>query len=190
MNKQQWTADLKDYVQTKRQENPIPPRESLTGEQEWEYYLTADEFIGWHKYQMPRLLAERSAADAYFGFDPEPVVVLLSHMPGLVAFQEILPQPHDNFVYLLEEEFNAWGNLHYDYGLRYAMTHWSYFTELAPSSLKTTQPFYPQVASQEFRLQNLGDMQGRRFGRGTDHLWHWNGKEMALLSRGFRTSRF
>lgn len=41
------------------------------------------------------------------GFDPNPVIAITSNMPGLVACQEIFPEPKENLICLLESEFRG-----------------------------------------------------------------------------------
>jgi len=111
MKKDDWGEALRDYVQTQRQRNPIPDRDTLSPEEEWHCRVIGGEFLQWDQRGLDQIMQQRYVLKAV-GFDPEPLIVITTSMPGLVAMKEIAPEPPPDLVYLLHEEFQTWESQH------------------------------------------------------------------------------
>lgn len=189
MNKKEWLAALKSFQQTRTQYNPIPQRSSLSEEEEWHCRLIGGEFIDWYQHHLRDILEQRIALEVG-AFDPKPIIVFTTTIPGLIAVQEIIPKPPENLVYLLHSEFEEWQKQNSVDEFTFHIQHWSYFQPLNRELLTQARKMYPFDSSRSFRLHTSGDLWGERCGVGADHLWRWNGQEMELLEEAFSQVRY
>lgn len=189
MNKQEWLAKLKSFAQTRYQSNPIPPRNTLSEEQEWYCRIIGGEFIRWYQNYLQTILQERMALRVQ-QFDPEPIIVFTADIPGLVAAQEIIPNPLENLVYLLHSDFEEWEKQNPVDQFTFHIHHWSYFQPIDQELLKQASQAFPNLDSKEFRIHASGDLWGERCGVEGHHLWRWNGQRMELLEEAFSQVRF
>ncbi|QZZ22407.1 hypothetical protein J5X98_08520 [Leptothermofonsia sichuanensis E412] len=60
MNKQEWSAALKSFSQSQREQNPLPDRESLSDEEEWQCRIIGGEFISWYQRHLRDILGQRA----------------------------------------------------------------------------------------------------------------------------------
>ena len=189
MKKLEWSAALKEYDTERRQQQPIPDRASLSEEEEWHCRVIGGEFIRWNQRHLSDILGERIALSS-MKFDPDPLIVFTSTMPGLVAAKEIVPDPPSNLVYLLHEEFQSWEKQHPVDEFRWYIHHWSYFRNMDGELLKRTKAEYPDIAPSEFRIHTCGDLWAEQAGVEGDHLWRWDGNQMELLEEAFSQKVF
>jgi hypothetical protein len=189
MNKQEWIVALKSFQQTQRQLNPIPDRDSLSDEEEWHCRIIGGEFTSWFKHQLRKIVGQRTALRV-MSFDPQPLIVFTTTIPGLVAAREIIPGPSENFFYLLHTEFQEWGKDHPVDKFTFHIHHWSYFRQIDQELLLRAHTAYPEVNAEEYRIHSSGDLWGVRCGAEGDHLWRWNGQEMELLEEAFSQKMF
>lgn len=183
MNKAEWTTALKQHIQTQREAVPIPARAHLTAEEVGECHAIGSEFLGWQQRDLPQIMAYRIAVRQ--GFDPEPLFVITTHLPGLVAMQEILPEPPDYLVYLLHEEFESWKPAHPVENFTFHLHHWSFFEPFPPDILAVAKAAFPDIPEAALRLHHVGDMWGNHSVVMGLHLWHWDGQQMQLLQEAF-----
>ena len=184
MDKQEWLTALKSFVKEQRQNNPIPERSTLSDEEEWQCRIIGGEFISWYQQHLPDILDQRVVL-RITKFDSEPLIVFTTSMPGLVAAQEIMPEPSNNLVYLLHTEFDDWEKEHPVDTFSFHIHHWSYFRQIDQELLLRAQETYPEVSVEEYRIHTSGDLWGEQCGVQGEHLWRWNGEEMKLLEEAF-----
>jgi len=189
MNKHEWSNSLKSFVEARRCQNPILDRQNLSTEEEWQYQIIGGEFISWHRNHLGDILNQRMALRV-MDFDPEPLIVFTSNMPGLVAAKEIIRQPSDNLVYLMHEEFEEWSQNNIVDEFVFHIHHWSYFRQIDEDLLRQAQENYPDVLEESYRIHVTGDLWGDRCGVQGEHLWSWNNEEMQLLEEAFSHIRF
>jgi hypothetical protein len=189
MNKHEWSNSLKSFVEAKRCQNPILDRQNLSIEEEWQYQIIGGEFISWYRNHLGDILNQRMALRV-MDFDPEPLIVFTSNMPGLVAAKEIIRQPSDNLVYLMHEEFEEWSQNNIVDEFVFHIHHWSYFRQIDEDLLRQAQENYPDVMEENYRIHVTGDLWGDRCGVQGEHLWSWNNEEMQLLEEAFSHIRF
>jgi hypothetical protein len=186
MNKSQWQAELKSFSQELYRSQPLPPRESLTPEEEWQCRIIGGDLIGWHQYALPHIMNERNAL-RICNFDPQPVQVFTSTIPGLVAAHVILTdlgEQAPDIIYLPHDTFTAWCQEHSLSRTAY-IHQWSYFEPLYNESLVEASQKYETIPPQDFRLHTSGDLWGENCGTEQSHLWRWNGQEMELVQEAF-----
>jgi len=184
MNKQEWTDDLKRYIQMQRRANPVPERDNLSEEDEWHCRIIGGDFMGWDQSRLRDILGERKALRV-MKFDPKPLIVFTTSNPGLVAIQEILSKPPVNLVYLLHDEYVRWKKTHTVDLFTFHIHHWSYFRPISNELLERASAAFPDVHNEEFRIHTSGDIWGEQCGIESDHLWNWEGEQMNLLEEGF-----
>lgn len=185
MNKQEWSSALKSFVHEQRQHNPIPDRDSLSEEEEWHCQFLGGAFINWYNQRLDNILAERDVLSQLNEFDPEPLVLFTTTMPGLVAAQEIMPDPPETFFPLLHAEFEKWQERHTVDSFTFHIHHWSHFDAPDKKLLSRVTETYPAVSVDEIRIHFSGDRWGDLCGVFGEHLWRWNGQEFELLEEAF-----
>jgi hypothetical protein len=184
MNKQEWSTALKAFAQAQRQQNPIPNRDTLSDEEEWQCRIIGGEFISWYQQHLRDIVGQRQTL-MIKKFDPEPLIVFTASIPGLVAAQEIMSQPSESLVSLLYTEFDEWEKEHQVEEFIFHIQHWSYFRKIDQELLLRTQKVYPEVSPEEYRIHITGDLWAEQCGVQSEHLWRWNGEEMELLEEDF-----
>lgn len=184
MNKQVWSDALKEFTQTQRHQNPIPDRDSLSDEEEWHCRIIGGEFMGWYQRHLRDILGQRTVLRV-MNLDPKPLIVFTTTMPGLVAAQEIMPEPSENLVYLLHSEFEEWEQEHQVDEFNFHIHHWSYFQKIDEELLSQAKDKYPEVGTPEYRIHTSGDLWAEQCGVQGKHLWRWSGEEMELLEEAF-----
>jgi hypothetical protein len=183
MNKAEWTSELKDHIKVCRIIMPIPDRESLTPEDQGKCRAIGSEFLSWQKLELPQIMAYRIAARQ--GFDPEPLFVITTDLPGMSALKEILPEPPIYLVFLLHEEFEAWKVAHPVDSFTFHIHHWSFFEAFDSELLAQAKAAFPDVDEASLRLHQTGNLWAEQAGVTGQHLWQWDGQEMVLLKEAF-----
>jgi hypothetical protein len=191
-DKSTWAAALKTYIAERREAVPIPPRDSLTEEDEWHCRVIGGELIAWHQSGLRHILMQRHALRV-MEFEAKPLIVFTTSMAGLVAAQEIIPEPQGDLVYLLDEEFTQWQERHSTSEVsefQWHIHHWSYFRAINEKLLRRARGAYSEIDASGFRLHVSGDLWGESCGAEDEHLWRWDGGEMELLEEGFSRAVF
>jgi len=106
-------------------------------------------------------------------------------MPGLVALREIISEPLEDLIYLLNSEFQEWENKYPDDNYKFHIQHWSFFRKIDSELRSQAKKAFPDVNVKEFRIHSVGNLWGEQCGSGGEHLWRWNGEELQLLQEGF-----
>lgn len=189
MDKTRWTEELQQHVRARRQARPIPDRQTLTVEEEGQCRILGGEFLSWDRRGRAHVMSQRSVLRAA-GFDPDPLYVITTSMPGLVALREIVPEPPPYLVYLLHEEFEPWEKTHPVDSFTFHVHHWSFFEPLDEELLGKAQAAYPDVAPEAFRSHQTGDLWSDQCGLMGQHLWHWDGQGLQLLEEAFERTLY
>lgn len=189
MDKQTWTENLKSYVLQQRQSHPIPDRATLSDEEEMQCRILGGEFMSWCRQPMNAILQQRHVLRV-MEFDAEPVIVLTTSLPGLVAAAEIFGDENDDLVYLLDEEFQSWDGYNSDANSQWHIHHWSHFGLPNAEQLQQASQAFPQISAANFRVHATGDLWGPQCGFEALHLWKWTGDEMELLAEAFSVVNF
>ena len=185
MNKHDWSTALREYATQCRNTLPIPDRESLSLEQEWHCRIIGGSFMDWLERHSTDMMKQRNVLRLMKDFDPSPIVVFTTSLPGLIAGQIAIPRPSDSFVMLRQTEFDAWNATHPVDSFTFHVQHWSYFERLTPEVRAKAQAEFPHVEPAAFRAHADGHLWGERCGVGGVHLWEWTGSEMNLLEEAF-----
>lgn len=189
MKKDDWGEALRDYVQTQRQRNPIPDRDTLSPEEEWHCRVIGGEFLQWDQRGLDQIMQQRYVLKAV-GFDPEPLIVITTSMPGLVAMKEIAPEPPPDLVYLLHEEFQTWESQHPVHSMTFHIHHWSFFEPADGEVVLQARSDHPDAPVSSLRVHRTGTLWGRNGGSTCQHLWQWQGEKLALLKEAISRAVF
>jgi hypothetical protein len=185
MNKKEWSTGLKSFIQAQRELYPIPCRDSLTDEEESHCQIIGGEFCTWKQRHLPDIIKERIALSLMMKFDPKPIIIFTTSMPGLVAAKVIIPKPPNNLVYLHHTEYQEWEKEHSVDEFTFHIHHWSTIRKIDRKLLSKAKKAYPEVHAEEFRVHTCGVLWGEQCGVEDEHLWRWNGQEMILLEEAF-----
>ena len=183
------STSLTSYIQAQREAVPIPERESLTAEEEWHCRIIGGDFLSWQQNELPHILRQRTALKAAT-FDPDPLLIFTTTMPGLVAAQEIMPSPPEQLAYLLHDEFSRWETENPAGTFTFHIHRWSYFKRPDPASLGEARAAFPTVPAAEFRVHSSGTLWAEHAGTDNAHLWRWTGSDMELLQESFSRAVF
>jgi len=189
VTKQVWTDALRKYAEAQRLTDPVPALSAFSVEEDWHRRIVGSELVGWAEDQIENILKQRCALRVLH-FDPEPLVVFTTTMPGLFAFNEIFSGQSPVHVCLLEDEFRSWVKKHPDDDFIFHIHHWSFFRKLDRGLLIQAMSAHPGVKKESFRLHTIGDLWGNKCGEQVDHLWQWDGEEMRLLQQTFTHCSF
>jgi len=182
----EWFDGLRANIVNCRQQIPIPPREQLSEDDEWECRIVGGSLIQWLKQVGPSLLEERVVLHKLLEIVPDPYLIFTSNMPGLVAAQEIVGDANERIVYLLEREFEDWQAHDSDDSYKWHVHFWSAFqVAIEPEFQKKAIQKYPSGDKGAFRQHSEGTMWAVRAGRGVDHLWKWQIGAPELLEEAF-----
>ena len=182
MDKQEWSIALRSFSHSQRQSNSIPDRSNFSYEEEWQCRVIGGDLINWMHDRLPNILRERTALRK---FDPDPLMIFTTIMPGMAAAQEILLELSEQFVYLLHEEYEEWEKSHPIDEFTFHIHHWSYFCEVGEELLARASETYPSFSVEQFRIHSSGDLWGDQCGVFGHHLWRWSGQELEILEEAF-----
>jgi len=179
-----WFNALVQYASQQDTEDPLPPRASLNPAEEAQCQIIGGSLIDWIRREGPRLIAERAALAHLTHVEKDPFVVFTSTRPGLVAARKIL-HSSGRILSLHPDAFATWSRTSPDPEFKWHLHYWSYFEEDLPLDLIPKANLYRLDGHESHWLHREGTMCGVRFGRGSDHLWKWDGVTPVLLEEGF-----
>ena len=182
MSKQkiEWFNGLKQFIGECRKKHPIASRDELKVEDEMQCQVIGGNLIAWLEDYGPCLLKERSFLAGIKGWEKDPFIVFTSTEPGLVAANEILKKGPDDIAVLYPKEFTEWLEKNPDTDYLWHIHMWSCF--VVPDTVteeKTNK--YTLAQGESYRLHKEGTICGPLFGKGGEHLWKWNCRELILL---------
>lgn len=184
--KQSWQSSLSAYFDLEYHARPLPARESLSHEQEWQCRILGGAIYNWlQKYGGP-LLREREMLRESMNVESEPIIVLTANMPGLVAACEILAQKPDSIFYFSPEAFQLFLETNPDKGFCWHVEYTNILEEsLSEKNLSRAAEQFPIKDAERYWLHREVSTLGRLFARGGEHLWKWDGEKPVLLEEGF-----
>lgn len=186
----EWKARLRAFFVDESGRDEIPPREELTDAQEMQCRIVGGALIAWLERHGPRMIQERSVLRAV-GFEPNPLIVFTSNVPGLVAAREILGEQPERVVYMTEARFRDFLRANPDPRYIWHVHHWSLFPpQLEAEFLEAARSGYPIADGCQYWQHVEGTLWGPSCGLEIRHLWQWDGAEPALLEEGMQSVRF
>jgi hypothetical protein len=176
-----WFAALRELAA-----GPLPSVGSLSPGEERQRRIVGGSLIQWVQVHGPDFLAERAALAELLGIEPDPFVVFVSTLPGLIAAEQILGRDHPRVVAVAPEVFEAFLRDHPDPAARYHVHLWSLF-DCAPGEavLSRARTEYPIADGETYWVHLEGTDWAENAGRGGEHLWAWDGAELLLLQEAF-----
>jgi hypothetical protein len=182
----QWFEELQAFIDECRAERPIPEREALSSMEEMQCRIIGGCLISWLQEHGPRMIQERAVLSKTQNWEEDPFIVFTSQQPGLAAAQEILEDAGESVAFLHPEEFTQWLENHPDPDYVWHVHTWSYFAPVEEDMAEEAKE-HPVAEGETLWLHKEGTYCGTLFGRGGDHLWKWDGKELTLLEEGIHT---
>lgn len=184
--RQRWQAALLQHFENAYCLDPLPPREQLSPAQECQCRILGGALIEWLQRHGPCLLREREFLKSPMKLESEPIIVILSDLPGLVAAREILDPKPKFTLFFSRPIFEAFLVDHPDETFRWHVAFANLFLEsLTDEDLSRAVQRYPLQPSEQYWLHRESSTLGINFGRGGDHLWKWDGSDTTLLEEGF-----
>lgn len=183
---QQWQAALQQHAAQEYQARPLPARAELSALEENQCRILGGTLISWLQRHSHPLLAERDVLKTMIDVEADPVIVVISDTPGLIAAQEILARAPFPIFFLPQASFDAFLAQHPDKTFRWHVVFTSFFYQAADA--ETQQQMNARAALQPgeaFWLHREVSSLAPLFARGGDHLWKWDGQAMALIEEAF-----
>lgn len=185
MTVEAYRQQLHDYVAEQRRARPTTPREQLSAEQEIMCQVGGGEILRWLNRGIGGILNQRSVFTRMIAYDPQPTVVFLLDEPGLVAFDEILPQPPAMVIGLPADEFAAWPQaqsdpdklVHIEVGSRFELPSDGEKVQLAEQ--------FGAENVELLRMHRCGVHWGSMAGSEESHVWISRNGTLELLEEGW-----
>ncbi|UCD66304.1 MAG: hypothetical protein JSW69_01355 [Deltaproteobacteria bacterium] len=176
---QVWFRKLKSHVGNRRASNPIPNRENLSRSQVLQLHIIKGSLLS--------LLNNLSAAlSSQSGFRREvPCIIFTSHDAGLAAASEIKQDRKLPLISLYPDEMSSFLQVFPDTKHKHHIHIWSHFLEDLDNHTPLLTENYPIAEKEKYWLHVEGIMCGPQLGRGTEHLWRWDGNQLKLLKKNF-----
>jgi hypothetical protein len=189
-NRQEWQKAIAKHFDAEYAAHVLPSKELLTKAEDFQRRTIGSTIYHWLKETGPELLQERELVKDPFGdADSEPVIVLISTVPGLVAASDMMPSRQKRVFYFKENAFQRFFEQHPDPKYLWHVTYTSYFVEeLDAATRERAVTRYPlETPAEKFWLHREASILGELIGRGMDHLWKWDGERATMLEQGFHT---
>lgn len=190
-NKETWSLDVTRFVASARGRDPIPDFPILTplAQQKWTPLQSNLQY--WLKDGLPFYLKDRAGmAKRGTDIDPEPLVIITSTLSGLSALKPLLKDTPGEFLWMTDAEYIKLQQHNPDSELRY---HMRYSTRFAPCELSPKEliGMYPKGLPGRpltffcHRVETTWYTPEQS--RGCEHLWSWDGNQLALLRGNHQT---
>ena len=182
-NPMAWRARLKAFVAAHRTEVLLPDGHMLDGLHDWQRRITGGallQFLEWAASD------EAHARYPDLGKNPitERVFVCITDLSGAVAYREIIDEAHDHAIRVDREEWAAFLEdpaQHHDDDF---VCHWEFWsvwhreldTRWEIEGIESIDPETLWVHEEGFALLDGA-------GRGSRHLWRWDGEAMHLVAQ-------
>jgi len=184
-SKTDWARGLQEHLSMCQQNDPIPARESLTPTQEKQCRILGGHLIRWLQQWGPALIQERNFFADMNKWDKQPVIVILTDVPGLVAASEILGPPNDSLIYGNHQHVREYLTTTPDAEFTFHCELASYFEvldEAKASSLREKFNLNDQThLASHFDCSTMGPL----FARGGRHLWSFQEETPSLVEEGY-----
>jgi hypothetical protein len=177
---QVWFRKLKSHVENRRASNPIPNCKNLSRSQVLQLHIIKGSLLS--------LLNNLSAAlSSQSGFRREaPCIIFTSHDPGLAAASEIKQDRKLPLISLYPDEMSSFLQIFPDTKHKHHIHIWSHFLEEIDNETAFITEYYPIAEKGKYWIHVEGIMCAPQLGRGTEHLWSWDGNRAKLLKKNFR----
>lgn len=188
LNKAAFAQTLRDEITQHQKAHPIPEREQLTPEQEWQCQVMGGELLSWLEGDLLHIMGQRQVLAKVCHFDPEPLIVFSSTLPGLVAAKTIFEAASEQVMYLDHELWKTFSAAYNPAAYApFVVHHWSYFSDKI--SLRA-QAHAGQAPHKTLRVHTAGEWWGERCGLEARHLWAFAQDSGQLLEEAFDTHYF
>lgn len=182
-----WAKGLREHLSKRQQDDPIPERESLTPLQEQQCRILGGHLIRWLRQWGPALIQERSFLADLQKWDKEPVIVIATDVPGMVAANEILGPPNDSLIYGKHEHVSEYETTTPDADFIFHCELASYFEDLEETKAAALRKKFK--LDEQTRLVSHYDCStmGPLFARGGRHLWSFQEETPSLVAEGYES---
>jgi hypothetical protein len=176
-----WHAALKLYSKDLRNTSPLPDRESLTLEEEEQCRIIGGALIGWLENNGPYMLEQRKEM-AEYAEQEEPLIVLLTTAPGLLAAEDIAGSDQDRLFFFTPDQWADFAEQHPDDEM--------HFHVINTSSVRPTEaddelpPNAPGTGA--LWLHEEATRISPQIMMGAHHLWHYDGERAQLIQEALR----
>jgi len=177
---QMWYSKLASHAENCRAANPIPKRNRLSRTQVLQLNIIKGSLRLQLKHLPSIVLPATGLQDSR-----EYCIVFTSNVAGLVAAKEIGQATYLPIFPLYPEELSDFSQLCPDTGHKHHVHIWSHFLKELDSQTAKFAERYPLNDKEKYWLHVEGIMCGPRLGRGTEHLWSWDGMQPKLLKKSF-----
>ncbi len=185
MTVEAYREQLRTYADHQRRERPTPPRETLSAEEEMMCRIGGGEILRWLNRGIGQILQERSVFNRMIAYDPQPTVVFLLDMPGLVAFDEILPEPPAMIIGLPADEFAAWPPAQSDPDMLVHIEIESRFELPSDGEKVQLAEEFSAENVELLRMHRCGIRWGSMAGSEESHVWISRNGTLELLEEGW-----
>jgi hypothetical protein len=183
MTQDEWHCALKAHWLASREATPLPDRESLSPELEEQCRIIGGALFGWLETNGPYMLEQRQELEAYAD-SPEPIFILLTTLPGLLAAEDIAGSDQERLFYMLPETWAEFSQAHPDETMRHHIINCSSVRELEDD--ERLPPEISRPAEGSLWVHEEATTVAPNFTLGAHHLWHWDGSQAELTQEAFR----
>ena len=184
-SKAAWAKGLQEHLAMRQKDQPIPERENLTPMQEQQCRILGGHLLSWLRQWGPALIQERNCFADMEKWDKQPVIVILTDVPGLVAASEILGPPNDSLIYGKHEHVREYLTTTPDADFSLHCELASYFEELDEANAAALRKKF-KLDDQTHLISHYDcSTMGPLFARGGRHLWSFQKETPSLVEEGY-----
>ena len=176
-----WRANLDAYRRAHHPRSPLPDGHMLDGLAQWQRRITGGTLLDFLKYITSEAAFERYPV---LGRDPltERVFVGVVDVPGAVAFHELVDAHGERAICLLRHEWRDYlGSVGQDHDDAFASHYelWSFWHR----DLNPLWELPGERPGQQLWVHEEGFALAHEVGRGSQHIWSWDGQQMTLVEQ-------
>ena len=177
---------VRDHLARRRQEVPIVSRENLSPLAEQQNQILGTDLLDWLNERADSLLSERAMFSATNNWHKDPMIFIVSTMPGLLASQEIIGDKKAPVVWGLPEDFDSFEVQ--DEENIFHVEFRSLFEKLeSDADTKELMKLHPLKPNESYFVHTVESVMGPLFARGVKHLWKWDEKNLELLEEAWQS---
>lgn len=186
-SKAEWATGLQEHLSVRQKNEPILERENLTPMQEQQCRILGGHLIRWLQQWGPALIQERSFLADVKNWDKDPVILIHTDVPGLVAAREILGPPNDSLIYGKHQHVREYLTTTPDAEFTFHCELASYFEELDETRATALRERFnldkQTLLASHFDCSTMGPL----FARGGRHLWSFQEDRPSLVEEGYES---
>ncbi len=176
-----WYTDLETYIRTEHERPPLPDGHMLDALGTWQRRITGGALLSFLEWATSEEAFERYPLLAK---DPltERIFVCITDLIGAVAYHEIVDRHSDKTICVLKDEWRAFleePSLDHDDTFTCHYEFWSVWHQ----EVDATWEIPEEARGQQLWVHEEGFAVADESGRGSQHLWGWDGDEMNLLTQ-------